>query len=154
MPHCQLGTWNICHPFQELHVLAAPALSDSVLESVSEKHCDWVWRWNGRSSHNFCSCRLRYGQDPWIIHFRLYSAETAGRWSLRITSFGGAWVAQSVISIWTLGFSIHHDLTIREFEPRIGSVQIVWSLLRILSLPLSLSLPCLLSLSLSLSLSK
>ena len=58
----------------------------------------------------------------------------------------------------TLGFSSGHDLTVHEFEPILGSALTVWSLLRILSLPLSatslLRHTCSLSLSLSLKIKK
>ena len=53
----------------------------------------------------------------------------------------GAWVAQSVKRP-TRRFG---SVTVPEFEPRINSVLTAWSLLGILSLPLSLPLPCSLS---------
>ena len=60
----------------------------------------------------------------------------------------GAWVAQSV-KYPTLGFGSGHDLTVREFQPRVGhyadSAEPAWDF----SLPLSLPLPSLVSLSLS-----
>ena len=49
----------------------------------------------------------------------------------------------------TLDFSSGHDLMVRDFEPRLGSVLIVWSLLGILSLPLFLSVSVSVSVSLS-----
>ena len=56
----------------------------------------------------------------------------------------GAWVAQSVKHP-SLDFGSGHDLRVHEFEPMLGSVLTAWSLLGILSLPLSA--PLLISLS-------
>ena len=47
----------------------------------------------------------------------------------------------------TLDVSSGHDLMVREIKPHISSEWTVWSLLGILSLPLSASLPLALSLS-------
>lgn len=44
--HCQLGTWDQCHPFQELSFLDLSALNGFVLESGKEKHCAWFERLN------------------------------------------------------------------------------------------------------------
>ena len=70
---------------------------------------------------------------------------------------GAPGVAQSVKHL-TLDFGSGHDLPVPEIEPPSGSVLIAWSLLGILSVPLSVPPPCLYSharsLSLSLSLSK
>ena len=53
----------------------------------------------------------------------------------------GAWVAQPV-KCPTLDFgSEGHDLMVERLSPASGSVLIAWSLLGIVSLPLSLSLP-------------
>ena len=71
---------------------------------------------------------------PWV----LYSQQSHRN--------AGAWAALSVKRP-AVGFSSGHDLTLREFKPRIGSVITVWSLLGILSL--SLPLPGWLSFSLS-----
>ena len=49
----------------------------------------------------------------------------------------------------TLDLGSGHDLTVCELSPVSGSALRVWTLLGILSLPLSLSVPLLLSLSLS-----
>ena len=52
----------------------------------------------------------------------------------------GTWVAQSVKHP-TLDLGSGHDLTVCGFKPHIRSVLTVWSLLGILSFPLSLPLP-------------
>ena len=57
----------------------------------------------------------------------------------------GARVAQSVKCL-TLDLGSGHDLMVCQFEPVLGSLLSAWSLLQILSLPLSLSLSYLYSL--------
>ena len=66
-----------------------------------------------------------------------------------------AWAPQSG-KCPTLDFGSGHDLTAHGIDLMLGPLVIAWSLLGILSLPLSSPLPCshTLSLSLSLSLSK
>ena len=64
---------------------------------------------------------------------------------LRVQRVWGTWVAQLVKRL-TPGFGSGHDLMVRS-SPTSRSVLVAWSLLRILSLPLSLPFPCSRSLS-------
>ena len=63
----------------------------------------------------------------------------------------GAWVAQSVNHL-TLAFGSHHDLTVRGFEPCIGSMLTVWNLLGFSLSPFLCSSPtCAVSVSLKIN---
>ena len=95
-------------------------------------------------------------QEPW---WRILSAQAsfggaAGpKWGVpqNADSPGGAWVSQSVKGP-TLDFGSGHDLTVCEFEPRVGLCDVRAGPARG-SLGVSLSAPPLIALSLSLSLS-
>ena len=54
-------------------------------------------------------------------------------------TYRGAWVAQ-LVKYLTLDFGSGHDFMVHEIEPALGSALSAWSLLVILSLPLSLLL--------------
>ena len=152
--------------------IALPALRLKVQKSVVVRSSMKYFQKGGQFlmdeewiiGRNFCSGPnkgtyqqpLLFGNcDEPLERFRSLPYIGIGR--VRSTGKRGAWVAQSVRRL-TLDFGSGHDLTVREFGPRVGlctdSAEPAWNSLSLsLCLSAALSHVHLLSLSLSLSLS-